>query len=184
MFTEGGAQFVIVGHSERRTKFGETDERVNLKVQAALKNDLRPVICVGETLAQREDGLADGVIKNQVMSALKNINKIDACDVIIAYEPLWAINTGKSCDPEEAQRVCSMIRKTLTEKYGSNTAEDVSILYGGSVNDENADSYFSTRDIDGALVGGACLDSEKFLGIVESLKNKKSYGTDSNYLLP
>jgi len=169
-----GADFVIIGHSERRTMFAESDSNVNKKVLAALENGLKPVICVGESLNQRENNETDNVIINQVAKALAGVRDNETSRIVVAYEPLWAINTGKSCDPQEAARVCSLIRNTLVEVFGDvKKANDVSILYGGSVNDKNADSIFEGKDIDGALVGGACLDGEKFLSIVKSLQTQK-----------
>ncbi|HPT41739.1 MAG TPA: triose-phosphate isomerase [Candidatus Gastranaerophilaceae bacterium] len=174
MYKEAGADFVIIGHSERRGKFAETDKQVNAKTLSALEKGLMPVVCVGESLKQREAGDADDVVSTQVIKALKNIKEEDITKVVIAYEPIWAINTGKTCDADEADRMCRMIRNEIAKIYGEQNAADVSILYGGSVNDSNADKLFAQSNIDGGLVGGACLDAEKFSKIVHSLVNQKS----------
>ncbi len=174
MYKDSGADFIIIGHSERRGKFAETDENVNAKTLSALKKGLMPVVCVGESLKQREAGDADDVVSTQVIKALKGVSEEDITKVVIAYEPIWAINTGKTCDADEADRMCRMIRNEIAKNYGEQNAADVSILYGGSVNDGNADKLFAQSDIDGGLVGGACLDADKFSKIAFSLAKQKN----------
>lgn len=175
MYKNLGAEFVIIGHSERRVNFDETDEKVNLKLLSALKKGLRPIVCVGESLLQRESRCTDRVISDQIAKAISNVNKKDISKVVIAYEPLWAINTGKSCDPEEANRVCGSIRRTVARLYGDKAAEDITILYGGSVKPNNAEELFNKNNIDGGLIGGACLSADDFVPIVQALcRTRKS----------
>jgi len=158
-------EYVILGHSERRAYFGETDEIVNKKVHAALKYDLKPIICVGEVLQERELGQTEAVITRQVKGALINVDLTD--DVVIAYEPVWAIGTGKAASGEMANETCSLIRTTVAGLYGQDKADKLRIQYGGSVNAKNVDEFMSQPDIDGALVGGACLKVEDFTIIIE-----------------
>ena len=154
----GLAQYVILGHSERRGYFGETDQGVNRKVHAALAHDLTPIICVGENLEQNEAGLTDRFVADQVRTALTGLSAEDAGRIVIAYEPIWAIGTGKACDPDSAQQLIgAVIRGTLRELFGNETAEIIPIQYGGSVNVENVADFMQKPDIDGALVGGASL---------------------------
>ena len=153
---------VIIGHSERRQYFAETDETVNLKVKSALQNNLKPIICVGETLEQKEAGEAEEIIKNQTELALKEISKDDISQIILAYEPIWAIGTGKTATSEDANNSIKAIRNKVEEIYGKQIADEIIILYGGSVKAENAKELFETSDIDGALVGGASLKVDEF----------------------
>ena len=160
-------EYVIIGHSERRQYFAETDETVNKKIKSALNHSLKPILCVGETLEQRENNMQDAIISNQIKSALKGIESIE--NIIIAYEPIWAIGTGKVATKEDANNTIKIIRSTVKELYGDNVAQNVCILYGGSFKKENAKELFSTSDIDGALVGGASLKVDEFARILESM---------------
>lgn len=160
-------EYVIIGHSERRQYFAETDETVNKKIKSALNHSLKPILCVGETLEQRENNMQDAIISNQIKSALKGIESIE--NITIAYEPIWAIGTGKVATKEDANNTIKIIRSTVKELYGDNVAQNVCILYGGSVKKENAKELFSTSDIDGALVGGASLKVDEFAKILESM---------------
>ncbi len=162
-------QYVIIGHSERRQYFAETDETVNKKVKAALAHELTPILCVGETLKQKEVGLAEEVITKQVELALGGLIAKQVEEVIIAYEPIWAIGTGKVATKEDANDAIKQIRNKIADLYGEETAQNVTILYGGSVNGKNAKELFSTSDIDGALVGGASLKVGEFEEIIKSI---------------
>lgn len=166
MLNEIGVDYVIIGHSERRQFFGETDETVNKKIKAALKHDINPIVCVGETLVQREDGIEKEVVEAQVLKALKNINKNDMDKIVIAYEPIWAIGTGKTASSEEANEIISFIRKILKDKYSQEISDKVRIQYGGSVKPSNIAEIMNQSDIDGALVGGASLKSDEFIKLV------------------
>ena len=161
-----GVKYVIIGHSERRAYFAETDETVNKKVKTALKNELNPIVCVGETLEQREEGKTEEIITNQTKFALEGLSSEEVEKVIIAYEPIWAIGTGKTATSEDANESVKSIRKEISKIYGQTTAERVIIQYGGSVKSSNAKELFSTSDIDGGLVGGASLKAEEFAKIV------------------
>ncbi len=156
-------EYVIIGHSERRRYFNETDEIVNKKAKKALENGLKPIICVGETLEEKEQGKAIEVITNQVAKALKDLTIKDLSNTIIAYEPIWAIGTGKTATKEDAESSIKSIREKIKSIFNT---DDVSILYGGSVKPENAKELFSMPNIDGALVGGASLKADSFAGIV------------------
>ena len=156
-------EYVIIGHSERRRYFNETDEIVNKKARKALENGLKPIICVGETLEEKEQGKAIEVITNQVAKALKDLTIKDLSNTIIAYEPIWAIGTGKTATKEDAESSIKSIRQKIKSIFNT---DDVSILYGGSVKPENAKELFSMPNIDGALVGGASLKADSFAGIV------------------
>ncbi len=158
--------YVILGHSERRTYFAETDEIVNKKVKAALGHDIRPIICIGENEAQRARGLTPTFVGDQLRAALKGISSPDLPSVVVAYEPLWAIGTGKNATGEIAQEVCGLIRQILTEQFNGESAQQVRVLYGGSVTSKNIEEFFRQKDIDGALVGGASLKEEEFVQIV------------------
>lgn len=160
------AEYVIIGHSERRQYFGETDEIVNLKLKASLKEGLKPIVCVGETLEEREEGNAKEVITKQVEEALKGLNKEELLNTIIAYEPIWAIGTGKTATAEDANKSVKEIREKIESLYGKEISNEMPILYGGSVKPENAKELFSMSDIDGGLVGGASLKPEVFEKIV------------------
>ena len=161
-----GVEYVIIGHSERRQYFNETDETVNKKVKAALRNDLKPIVCVGETLEQREAGKTEEVITSQTKLALEGLTEEQVQNTIIAYEPIWAIGTGKTATTEDANNSIKDIRNEIRKNYGQNIAENVIIQYGGSVKASNAKELFSTSDIDGGLVGGASLKVEEFANIV------------------
>jgi triosephosphate isomerase len=166
MLTDLGCTHVILGHSERRTLFGETDEAVCQKVEAAVANGLTPIICVGETLEQREAQLTDNTVIVQVQRALHGYTPEQVAKVVFAYEPVWAIGTGKTCEATEADRVCGLIRDTLARLADAATAEGVRILYGGSVKPETIAEQMAKPHVDGALVGGACLDADSFAAIV------------------
>ena len=161
-----GVEYVIIGHSERRQYFNETDETVNKKVIKALREGLKPIVCVGETLKQRNFKMTKKVITKQVKLALKGLNTDDVENTIIAYEPIWAIGTGKTATAEEANEVIKSIRDKIRQIYGQNTANKVIIQYGGSVNSSNAKELFEMSDIDGGLVGGASLKVDEFTKIV------------------
>ena len=162
-------EYVIIGHSERRQYFAETDETVNLKIKTAIKNELKPIVCVGETLEQRESGKAEEIITTQTKLALEGIDKNDISKIILAYEPIWAIGTGKTATSEDANNSIKAIRKKVSELCGEQIANEIIILYGGSVKTENAKELFSTSDIDGGLVGGASLKVEDFSKIILSV---------------
>jgi triosephosphate isomerase len=160
MLTEVGVEYVVLGHSERRAYFAETDETVNKKVLKAIEHKLTPIICVGESLEQREQGITFDLVRMQTKIALKGVEAAQAKDVVIAYEPIWAIGTGKTATSEQAQEVCAQIRKVLAEIYDQATADVVRIQYGGSVSGANATELFGMADIDGGLVGGASLKAD------------------------
>lgn len=159
-------EYVIIGHSERRQYFNETDETVNKKVKAAFENGLKPIVCVGETLEQRESGKVEEIITNQTKLALEGLENEKVENTIIAYEPIWAIGTGKTATKEDANNAIKAIRDKIAEIYGQIVADRVIIQYGGSVKSSNAKELFSMSDIDGALVGGASLKAEEFNKIV------------------
>ena len=161
-----GVDYCIVGHSERRQYFNETDKSVNLKLKALLETEITPILCVGEDLSQREAGHQDRLVEEQVQNALKDIPAEKAEKIVIAYEPIWAIGTGRTATPIQANQMCSLIRETLIEMYGEETADRVIIQYGGSVKPENASEIMNMDEIDGALVGGASLEPLKFIEIV------------------
>ena len=162
-----GCGFSIVGHSERRQYFGETDETVNLKAKALLAAGLRPIICVGEAEEIRVAGTQNEFVKKQLIGAFEGITSEDAVRCVIAYEPIWAIGTGRVATPEQAGDMCAFIRETLIELYDEDTADEIIIQYGGSVKPENISDIMDMPEIDGALVGGASLDPEKFMGIID-----------------
>ena len=166
MLKELGCQYVILGHSERRQFFGETDETVNRKMKAALGQDLKVIFCIGETLKEREGGKTFSVIERQVTGGLKDIGKEEMKRIVVAYEPVWAIGTGKTATPEQAEEVHRFIRERLEKLYSQGIAEEVRIQYGGSVTPENVKGLMSQKNIDGALVGGASLKSDTFSKIV------------------
>jgi triosephosphate isomerase len=157
---------VILGHSERRSLFGETDELVNKKVLAALKNQLRPILCVGETLAEREGGSTLKVVQTQTERGLEGVSKEQAASIVIAYEPVWAIGTGKVATTEQAQEVHAFIRGLLTKLFTEPVAQRVRILYGGSMKPANAPELLAQKDIDGGLIGGASLEARSFVELV------------------
>jgi len=166
MLRDAGCRYVILGHSERRQYFGETDEGVNRKVKAALEHGLTPIVCVGETLEQREDGVTENVVTGQVRGCLAGLGGPQIAGLVIAYEPVWAIGTGRTASEKDAQDVIALIRRTAGELGGAEAAAAVRILYGGSVKPENTAGLMRQPDIDGALVGGASLDPEVFARIV------------------
>jgi triosephosphate isomerase len=162
------ATHVILGHSERRSYFGETDEIVNKKLLAALKNQLKPIFCVGETLAEREGGDTLKVVQRQVERGLEGVNKEQAAGIVVAYEPVWAIGTGKVATTEQAQEVHAFIRGLLVKLFGEAVAQKVRILYGGSMKPSNAPELLAQKDIDGGLIGGAALEARSFLELVSA----------------
>ncbi|MBS3945245.1 MAG: triose-phosphate isomerase [Melioribacter sp.] len=168
MLISVGCEFVIIGHSERRTIFKESDETINLKLKAALANNLKPIFCIGETLEERENDKTFDVIRRQLIAGLKDLGESEIQSIIIAYEPVWAIGTGKNATPNQAQEVHKFIRDLLQREYSTYLSDNTIIQYGGSVKPENANELMSQPDIDGALVGGACLKSDSFIKIVES----------------
>ena len=163
-----GVKYVILGHSERRAIFKETDELLSKKVDAALKNELKVIFCCGEELEDRKSDRHFKVVEKQLRDGLFHISPEAFENVVIAYEPVWAIGTGETASPEQAQEMHAFIRKTISEKFGSEIAENVSILYGGSVKPGNAKEIFAKKDVDGGLIGGASLKAEDFLAIVHS----------------
>jgi len=168
-------EFVILGHSERRRYFGETDEIVNRKVKAALVNKLKPILCIGERLEENEAGKTEDVVNRQVMTALNGIEPVR--DLVIAYEPVWAIGTGKAASGKQAAATIRFIRDVLAKLWNKSIAQDVRILYGGSVTSANIAEFISHPEIDGALVGGASLKAEEFVAIVsQTAKIKREYG--------
>lgn len=166
MIKDVGAGYVIIGHSERRQFYGETDETVNKKTKAALFGGLKAIVCVGEMLAERESGNAETTVKTQLVGALDGLTVADMERIIIAYEPVWAIGTGKTASPEQAQEMHAFIRGVVAETHAPETADVVRILYGGSVKPENIADLMKQTDIDGALVGGASLEAKSFASIV------------------
>lgn len=166
MLKELDVEYVIIGHSERREYFGETDEGVNKRALFALSNGLIPIICVGESLEQREQGITDQVVSKQVKAALNGFTPENAEDTVIAYEPIWAIGTGKTATSEQANEVIKQIRGVVKELFGEATAEKIRIQYGGSMNPKNASELMSMSDIDGGLIGGASLKAEDFAAVV------------------
>ncbi len=161
-----GVEYVIIGHSERRQYFAETDETVNKKLKAAFKYGLKPIVCVGETLEQREEGKAKEIVTMQIEKDLEGLTEEQVSNTIIAYEPIWAIGTGKTATSEDANEMTKTIREKISNIYGQNIANGVIIQYGGSVKSSNAKELFSMSDIDGGLVGGASLKSDEFAKIV------------------
>lgn len=168
MVKDAGAKYAIIGHSERRQFFHETDETVNKKIKAALKHGLIPIFCVGETLEEREANKVGEVIGTQLLGGLVGITADEVTKVVIAYEPVWAIGTGKTASPEQAEEVHLMIRQMLTKQFRQENADVISLLYGGSVKASNSKELLSQPNIDGALVGGASLKVEDFVGIIKN----------------
>lgn len=163
-----GVKTVILGHSERRAYFGETDALLAEKVNAALENKLEVIFCFGEELSDRKENNQEGVVKSQIKNALFHLDADAFKNIVLAYEPVWAIGTGETASPEQAQDMHAFIRKTLSDKYGEEVANTVSILYGGSVKPGNAKEIFSKPDVDGGLIGGAALKAEDFFAIVNA----------------
>ena len=166
MLKDVGCDYVIIGHSERRQYFAETDENVNRKLKAALAANLIPIVCVGESLSEREAGITSSVVSRQVKLGLTGLSPDEAKTIIIAYEPIWAIGTGRTATAEDANAMCAFIRLTVTGMFGTPVADAMRIQYGGSVKPDNVDELMSTSDIDGALVGGASLKAADFARIV------------------
>ncbi len=171
MLQEMGVRYVIIGHSERRQYFGETDETVNLRLKAALSHGLKVILCVGEMLQQREQGVTAELVAMQTKIALGGVSAEEMKNVIIAYEPVWAIGTGKTATADQAQEVCAIIRGVVEELYGKETAEATTVQYGGSMNAGNAAELLSKKDVDGGLIGGASLKANDFSIIVKAAGN-------------
>ncbi len=169
MISSTGAKYVIIGHSERRTYYLENDSLLNKKVKFALANNLIPIFCIGELLAEREANKHFDVVKSQLTNGIFDLSESDFVKLVIAYEPVWAIGTGKTATSQQAQEMHKFIRETIASKYGKNVADNTSILYGGSCNDKNAAELFSNPDVDGGLIGGASLKPESFLGIIKAI---------------
>lgn len=170
MLADLGVRYVIVGHSERRQLFGETDEAVNKKVRAALRHNLVPILCVGETLEEREAERTEEVVRRQTAAALDGIAADDAARLVIAYEPVWAIGTGRTATGEDAARVARTIRGVLADRYGAGVAEQARVLYGGSVKPANLGQFLAFPEIDGALVGGASLEADSYLQLLDAAR--------------
>jgi triosephosphate isomerase (TIM) len=166
MIKDVGCAYVIIGHSERRQFYGETDQTVNAKTKSAIQVGLIAIVCVGEMLEQREAGSAEDVVKSQIIKGLDGLTVADTERIIIAYEPVWAIGTGKTATPEQAQEMHGVIRRTVAETHGQDVSKGMRILYGGSVKPDNIAELMSQEDVDGALVGGASLEAESFAEIV------------------
>ena len=170
MLKEIGVEYVIIGHSERRQYFGETDETVNQRIKAALKYGLKPIVCIGETLNERESGVTNTVLEKQIRGAFADISAADMDAITIAYEPVWAIGTGKTATPEVAQETHAFIRSVLTALYGDK-AQDIVVQYGGSMKPENSGALVSKQDIDGGLIGGAALKADSFTALIQNALN-------------
>ena len=168
MLSEIGCEWCIVGHSERRGIFGETNEDVNKKVKALLAAKIKPIICVGESLAVRDEGTTLDFVTAQVRAAYAGIDASQAASTVVAYEPIWAIGTGRTATPEQAQEVCAAIRATLAELFGQTVADEMRVLYGGSMNPGNVDLLVAENDIDGGLIGGAALEASSFIQLVKA----------------
>jgi triosephosphate isomerase len=173
MLRDLGCHYVIVGHSERRQLFGETDESAARKTGAAFAHGLVPILCVGERLEERDAGQTEAVVIRQTVAGTQHVDGARASALVVAYEPVWAIGTGRSASGEEANRVITLIRRTLSDRFGEETAGHVRILYGGSVTPDNAGEFSAQPDIDGALVGGASLDAAKFRKIIEAAGSRR-----------
>ena len=170
MLKEVGVKWVVLGHSERRQYFNETDASVNAKTLKAVANGLTPIVCVGETLAEFEAGETEAVVRRQTKAALSGLNPEDVANLVIAYEPVWAIGTGKNATKEIAQNVCALVRDEVKVNFGVDAADKVRIQYGGSVKPENINEYLSEADVDGALIGGASLKVDSFKAIIDAVK--------------
>ncbi|MFT5407111.1 MAG: triosephosphate isomerase [Verrucomicrobiales bacterium] len=168
MIKELDCEYVIIGHSERRAIFGESDDYVQRKVAAAIDARIIPILCVGETLEERDDKKVEEVLERHLRTGMKDVNRSRATDVVIAYEPVWAIGTGRTASPEQAQEAHAFIRKVLTDLYDGETSARIRIQYGGSVKPGNMGELISQEDVDGALVGGASLEPESFFGIIKA----------------
>ena len=170
MLKEIGVEYVIIGHSERRQYFGETDETVNQRIKAALKYGLKPIVCIGETLAEREGGVTNTVLEKQIRGAFADITAADMDAITIAYEPVWAIGTGKTATPDVAQETHAFIRSVLAALYGDK-AQEIVVQYGGSMKAENSGALVSKQDIDGGLIGGAALKADSFTALIQNALN-------------
>ena len=168
MIKSFGVEYTIIGHSERRAYYSETNEILNKKINLCLKNKLTPIYCCGENLDQRETNNHFNIVKTQISEGLFSLSKKDFEKIIIAYEPVWAIGTGVTATPDQAQEIHEFIRNLISEKYGTETAQNVSILYGGSVKPSNANEIFNKKDVDGGLIGGAALNAEDFMKIINA----------------
>ena len=168
MLTDLGVEYVVIGHSERRQYFAETNETVNKRTKAALAGGLKPIICVGESLDQREQGVTEELVRMQVKIALNGVTADELKNVVIAYEPIWAIGTGKTATADQAEEVCAAIRKVVGELYGEDAAKALTVQYGGSMNPKNAEELLSKPDVDGGLIGGASLKADQFAVIVDA----------------
>ncbi|QWB99631.1 triose-phosphate isomerase [Mycoplasmatota bacterium] len=166
-------EYVLIGHSERRQYFHESDEDVNKKIKAAIRNDLLPIVCVGENLDERENNQMNDVLERQIKGAFKDIPAIEMKDIVIAYEPIWAIGTGKTATADQADQACGFIRSIIKDLYGPVVAEGIRIQYGGSVKPTNIDELISKENIDGALIGGASLDPDHFITLANAPLNLK-----------
>ena len=171
MLVDLGVEYVIVGHSERRQYFAETDQTVNKRALAALNAGMKVIICVGESLEQREEGVTEELVRMQTKIALQNVTAAQMANVVIAYEPIWAIGTGKTATSDQAQEVCAQIRKVIGELYGEDVAKATTVQYGGSMNAKNAEELLSKPDVDGGLIGGASLKAPDFAVIVNAATN-------------
>jgi triosephosphate isomerase len=172
---KGWCDYVILGHSERRQYFGETDAGVNKKARAALAHHLVPIVCVGENLAQNEAGETAAFVGGQVKAAFEGLSARQATQVVIAYEPIWAIGTGKNAEPADANRIIGLsVRGALAELYGEDVAQAIRVQYGGSVKPDNVEAYMAQPDVDGALVGGASLQADSFIALVKGARVKYS----------
>lgn len=170
MLTEIGVEYVVIGHSERRTYFGETDATVLARTKAALNAGLKPIVCIGETLEERNGGRMEEVLRRQVLEGFKDISAEELGKIIVAYEPVWAIGTGVTATDEQANDAIRFVRGVFAEKYGKKDADALYIQYGGSMNDKNAEGLLSMPEIDGGLIGGASLVAEKFAAVVKAHK--------------
>ncbi len=170
MLSSFGVKAVILGHSERRAYYGETNETLMKKVNLVIENEMKPIFCCGEKLDQREAGNYFEVVKEQIENVVFNLSKEDFEKIVIAYEPVWAIGTGKTASSDQAQEIHAYIRKLISQKFGNEVAENTTILYGGSCKPSNAEELFSKKDVDGGLIGGASLKAEDFIGIIKAFK--------------
>ena len=174
MLKDAGAKYVIIGHSERRNIFGEANELINKKLISAIENEIRPIFCVGEKIEDRQAGQTENVIKQQILEGLKNMSRENVEKIIIAYEPVWAIGTGLNAKPGQASEAHKFIRETLNEMYGDKLGENITILYGGSIKEDNIEDLGKMKEIDGGLVGGASLKCDSFVTIWKKLKSAKN----------
>lgn len=167
----GVADYAIIGHSERRHIFGETDKEIRHKIQAAIRNNIRPILCIGETASERTEGETTDILHDQLLGGLANLTADELHQVVVAYEPVWAIGTGKNANPLDIKEAAQAIRRQITHLYGEKASEELRVLYGGSVSLSNAGDYMATPGIDGLLIGGASLDATEFIGIVKKAHN-------------